>query len=151
MTRYHEMPQETAAALDRDGWLSTGDLGALDEDGRLRFLGRIKELIRTGGENFSPLEIENLIRQHPDVADACVVGVTDQRLGEVAFAMVQRRPGTECSADALLAFCRGRIASYKLPRHVHFVDAFPMTGNNKIRRVEVKAMAAKLQGKETVE
>jgi fatty-acyl-CoA synthase len=144
MTGYHDMPEETAAAFDPDGWFRTGDLGSIDPQGRLRFLGRIKELIRTGGENFSPLEVENLLRQYPGVAEACVVAIPDDRLGEVAWAMVQLRAGYRVQADQLIDFCRSRIATYKAPRHVHFVEAFPMTGNNKIRRVEVRAMARSL-------
>jgi fatty-acyl-CoA synthase len=146
MRVYHRMPDETRAAFDARGWFRTGDLGSIDDQGRLRFLGRIKELIRTGGENFSPLEVENLLRQHEAVADACVVGVPDARLGEVAFAVVQLRPGQRADQADLLTHCQPRIASYKLPRRIHFVEALPMTGNNKVRRVEVRALARRLSG-----
>lgn len=146
MRGYHRMPDETQATFDIEGWFRTGDLGSIDAQGRLRFLGRIKELIRTGGENFSPLEVENLLRQHEAVADACVVGVPDARLGEVAFAVVQLRPGQRADQADLLTYCQPRIASYKLPRRIHFVEALPMTGNNKVRRVEVKAQARRLSG-----
>ncbi|MGE0800415.1 MAG: class I adenylate-forming enzyme family protein [Lautropia sp.] len=138
---YYDDPQETLAAFDSRGWFHSGDLGSLDADGRLRFLGRLKDIIRVGGENLSPLEVENLLRRHAEVADACVVGVPDERLGEVCMAFVQLRPGSSVPAAEIISFCRERIASYKVPRHVHFVDSFPMTGNNKIRRVEVKELA----------
>lgn len=146
MRGYHRMADETAASYDAQGWFRTGDLGSMDDAGRLRFLGRIKELIRTGGENFSPLEVENLLRQHPAVADACVVGVPDTRLGEVAFAVIQLRQGQAASEADLLGHCRPKIASYKLPRRVHFIEALPMTGNNKVRRVEVRELARRLSG-----
>jgi fatty-acyl-CoA synthase len=138
------MPVETAAAFDAEGWFRTGDLGAIDAQGRLCFLGRIKELIRSGGENFSPLEVENLLRQHPAVADACVVGVPDERLGEVAVAMVLPRPGQAPGASVLIEHCRARIASYKVPLAIHLLESFPMTGNNKVRRFEIRALARSL-------
>jgi fatty-acyl-CoA synthase len=144
MRGYHDMPVETAAAFDAEGWFRTGDLGAIDAQGRLCFLGRIKELIRSGGENFSPLEVENLLRQHPAVADACVVGVPDERLGEVAVAMVLPRPGQAPGASVLIEHCRARIASYKVPRAIHLLESFPMTGNNKVRRFEIRALARSL-------
>ena len=99
-----------------------------------------------GGENLSPLEVENLLRRHAKVADACVVGVPDTRLGEVCMAFVQLRPGCSAEEAEIVSFCRDHIAGYKVPRHVRFVDGFPMTGNNKIRRVEVKELARRSVG-----
>jgi fatty-acyl-CoA synthase len=141
MSGYFAKPLETRETFDSNEWFHSGDLGSLDAKGHLRFHGRLKDLIRVGGENLSPLEVENLLRRHEKVAEACVVGVPDARLGEVCMAFVQLRPGQQLDGEELMAFCRTRIAAYKVPRHVRFVDGFPMTGNNKIRRVEVKEIA----------
>lgn len=141
MRGYWGKPEETRAAFDEAGWFHTGDLGATDGNGYLRFLGRLKDIIRVGGENLSPLEVENLLRRHSKVAEACVVGVPDARLGEVCMAFVQLRSGQSAQEAEIMSFCRSQIAGYKVPRYVRFVDAFPMTGNNKIRRVEVKELA----------
>ncbi|MGD9945574.1 MAG: AMP-binding protein [Burkholderiaceae bacterium] len=141
MTGYHGKPDETRQAFDADGWLRSGDLGSMDADGNLRFLGRLKDIIRVGGENLSPLEVENLLRRHRKVAEACVVGVPDARLGEVCMAFIQLRPEQTAEAEEIVSFCRAHIAGYKVPRHIRFVEQFPMTGNNKIRRAEVKELA----------
>ena len=139
MSGYWGAPQASREAFDADGWLRTGDLGVLDAQGRLRFSGRLKDIIRVGGENLSPLEVENVLRRHEAVAEACIVGVPDARLGEVVCAVVRIKDGGDCDERELMAFCRERIAGYKVPRHVRFVSAFPMTGNAKIRRFEVRA------------
>ncbi len=141
MSGYFNKPEETRDAFDANGWFHSGDLGSMDAQGYLRFHGRLKDIIRVGGENFSPLEVENLLRRHAKVAEACVVGVPDQRLGEVCMAFVQLKPGCHVQQDEIVSFCRPQIASYKVPRHVRIVESFPMTGNNKIRRVEVKELA----------
>ncbi|MBN9428780.1 MAG: AMP-binding protein [Burkholderiales bacterium] len=146
MSGYFNKPEETAAAFDAQGWFHSGDLGSLDAQGYLRFLGRLKDIIRVGGENLSPLEVENLLRRHDKVAEACVVGVPDERLGEVCMAFVQLRPGNSAHEAEIVSFCRDHIAGYKVPRYVRFVDGFPMTGNNKIRRVEVKELARRSIG-----
>lgn len=146
MSGYFNKPQETREAFDAQGWFHSGDLGSIDENGNVRFLGRLKDIIRIGGENLSPLEVENLLRRHVKVAEACVVGVPDARLGEVCAAFVQLRPGCSAEEAEIVSFCRAHIAGYKVPRHVRFVDGFPMTGTNKIRRVEVKELARRSVG-----
>jgi acyl-CoA synthetase (AMP-forming)/AMP-acid ligase II len=132
------MPQETAAAFSADGWFRTGDLCAIDDAGRVSFHGRLKELIKVGGENVSPLELESFLEQHPEVMVAQTVGMPDKRLGEVVAAFIQRRPGSELSEEELITYCRGRIASFKVPRYVRFVDVWPMSAT-KIQKHVLRA------------
>jgi acyl-CoA synthetase (AMP-forming)/AMP-acid ligase II len=133
MRGYLDDPEATAAAL-RGGWLRTGDLGELDADGCLRVLSRRDDLIISGGENVYPAEIEHALREHPDVADAVVIGVRDERWGEVPLALVElRRPGT----PDLRAFLEPRLARYKLPR-VEFVDRIPRLANGKPDRAVLR-------------
>jgi len=141
MDGYFANPDETRIAFDASGWFHSGDLGSMDADGNLRYHGRLKDIIRVGGENLSPLEVENLLRRHPEIMEACVVGVPDARLGEVCMAFIQLRPGRLVAKDDIVVFCRKNIASYKVPRHIHFVTEFPVTGNNKIRRAELREIA----------
>lgn len=143
MAGYYNKPEETRETFDEDGWFHSGDLGLADAQRNVSFLGRIKDIIRVGGENLSPLEVENLLRRHPKVAEACVVGVPDARLGEVCMAFIKLKAGSRSDDAEILSFCRNQIAGYKIPRHVRFVDEFPLTGSNKIRRVEVKEIALK--------
>ena len=134
---YHGDPERTAEVLDDDGWLHTGDRGAVDAEGRVAFLGRIKELIRVGGENVGPAEIEGLVSTHPAVHLVQAVGVPDERLDEVPAVFVQLKPGAEASEQELIDWCRGRIASFKVPRHVRFVDEWPMSAT-KIQRFRLR-------------
>ncbi len=134
MQGYYKKPEETARTIDADGWLHTGDSGFLRADGCLRFLGRYKDLLKVGGENVDPTEIESLLLADPRVNHAAVVGVPDPRLSEVAVVFVIREPGAALQEEDVLALCRGRIASFKIPRRVFFVDAFPMTGSGKIQK-----------------
>jgi len=138
---YYRMPEETARAIDADGWLHTGDLGELTADGRLVFRGRIKEMIKPGGFNVATLEIEEFLKSCPGVKEAVVVGVPDARLGEVGYAFVEARPGAALDAPAVVGFCRAHIASYKVPAHVEFVSDWPLTPTGKIRKLELKARA----------
>jgi acyl-CoA synthetase (AMP-forming)/AMP-acid ligase II len=130
-------PERTAEILDRDGWLHTGDRGTVDAQGRIRFLGRIKEMIRVGGENVGPAEIEGLVATHPAVHLVQAVGVPDERLDEVPAVFVQLKPGAKASEEELIAWCRGRIASFKVPRYVRFVDEWPMSAT-KIQRFRLR-------------
>src|SRR5207302_5411781 len=111
---YYRAPKLDAAAFDQSGGFLTGDLGAIDHDGRVRFRGRLKEMIKTGGINVAPLEVEEVLLQHPDVVQAHVVGVPDRDRDEIVAAVVELHAGATTTADALVAFCRERLASYKV-------------------------------------
>ena len=125
MPGYWGRPEESAAALTPDGWLRTGDGGYLDEEGYLFLTDRIKDMIVSGGENVYPVEVEEALSHHPGVADVAVIGVPDDRWGEAVTALVVRRPGADVTAEDLIAFARERLAGYKLPRTVEFVDDLP--------------------------
>ncbi|HUJ75585.1 MAG TPA: AMP-binding protein, partial [bacterium] len=127
MQGYYRKPEETARVLDAQGWLHSGDMGILRRDGYLRFLGRYKDMLKIGGENVDPMEVEGFLLGHPDVLQVSVVGYPDARLQEVGVAFVQPKPGRQVSPEQVLAFCRGQIASFKIPRHVLVVQDFPMT------------------------
>lgn len=145
MIGYYNKPEATAETIDKDGWLDTGDLGYIRPDGHLVFLGRQKDMLKIGGENVSPAEIEARMRQIPGVFDVSVVGVRDERLGEVAFAFVIKddSAGDLCEEDISEAL-RGRVASFKIPRYVQFVEQFPSTASGKVRKVELRDRATKL-------
>ena len=138
---YYRMPKETAEAIDADGWLHTGDIGELTQDGRLVFRGRVKEMIKPGGFNVATLEIEQFLKTFPGVKEAAVVGVSDQRLGEVGYAFVESDAGVQLDESVLIEFCRRHIASYKVPRYVEFVSAWPATPTGKIRKLDLKQRA----------
>jgi fatty-acyl-CoA synthase len=138
MLGYHGQPDETAAVLDADGFFHTGDVATLDADGFLRYLGRYKDMLKVGGENVDPLEVETFLAGHPHVAEVRVVGVPDRRLGEVVVACVIPRPGATVSAEDLRAFCQGRIASFKTPRAVELVTEFPTTTTGKVQRAALR-------------
>lgn len=124
---YYKAAEANASAFTADGWLRTGDLGALDAQGRLAYHGRLKDTLKVGGENVSALEIESLLSTHPAVKMVQVVGLPDPRLEEVVAAFVELKPGTDCKADALIDYCRERVASFKVPRHLRFVSDWPMS------------------------
>jgi fatty-acyl-CoA synthase len=135
---YYRDPEKNAVAFDEDGWLHTGDRGSLDKDGRVKFLGRLKEMLKVGGENVAAVEIESHISTHPAVKLVQVVGVPDERLWEVPVACIELRPGVDASEEDILAHCRGAIASFKVPRHVRFVTEWPMSAS-KIQKHRVRA------------
>jgi long-chain acyl-CoA synthetase len=139
---YFNRPEETAAALTDDGWLKTGDGGYLDDDGYLFLTDRIKDMIVSGGENVYPVEVEEALAQHPDVAEVAVIGVPDERWGETVKALVVARAGRSPTADELVAFARERLAGYKLPRTVEFVDDLPRTPSGKVLKRELRERAA---------
>lgn len=143
MLGYYKLPEQTAQVIDADGWIHSGDLGRRREDGHLVFIGRCKDMIKVGGENVAPAEIEQRLGEHPAVREVAVVGVPDPRLGEVAGAFVVLVDGQSPSVDALLALIKGRIASFKIPRHVWFVDALPKTPSGKVHKAELRARAAR--------
>jgi fatty-acyl-CoA synthase len=145
MKGYYKLPEKTAEAL-RDGWLHTGDLGEMGADGRLRFVGRLKDMFRVGGENVSPLEVEQVLLKHPAVELAQVVGVPDARLGEVPAAYVTLRNGQALETEALIAFCKDRAANFKVPRYVSIVEDFEsigMTGSSKVQKNRLRELAIK--------
>ena len=139
MRGYYNDPAATAQAL-RDGWLHTGDIGYLDEDGDLFVLQRRNDLIVSGGENIYPAEVESVLRAHPAVEEAVVVGLDDADWGQRAAAAVQLKPEREINAETLIAFARERIAGYKIPRVIRFVDALPRTASGKIQRRDVRGL-----------
>jgi fatty-acyl-CoA synthase len=130
-------PDRTAAALTADGWFRSGDLGFVDADGRVSYRGRLKEMIKVGGENVSAMEVEVVLARHPDVAVVAVVGVPDERYTEVPAAFVELHPGSVATAEDLLAHCRAALARFKVPRHLRFVDDWPMSAT-KIRKTELR-------------
>ena len=138
MQAYYRKAEETAKTIDPDGWLHTGDMGLIRPDGHLRFMGRYKDMLKIGGENVDPLEIEAYLASHPAIAAAAVVGLSDPRLSEVAVAFVRVEPTHNLTAPEVIEYCRGKIASYKIPRHVVFVEELPMTGSGKVQKVKLR-------------
>jgi fatty-acyl-CoA synthase len=139
MLGYWEEPEKTAEAIDAARWMHTGDLGIMDSDGYLNITGRIKDMVIRGGENIYPREIEEFLYTHPDVLDAQVVGVPDERYGEELCAWIRMRPGAEpLTAEAVREFAAGKLAHYKIPRYIQIVDEFPMTVTGKVRKVEMR-------------
>ena len=141
MLGYWNDPEKTAEAIDADGWMHSGDLATMDDDGFVNIVGRIKDMIIRGGENIYPREIEEFLYTHPKVADAQVIGVPDERYGEEIMAWVQLAPGESATEDELREFCRGRIAHFKVPRYITFVNEFPMTVTGKVRKIEMREKA----------
>lgn len=142
MKGYYNNPEETKSAIDSEGWLHTGDFGLMDEDGNLQFKGRIKDIIRVGGENVSAWEVESHILTHPQVQNVAIIGVPDNRLTEVCMAIVQPKHGLKLVGEEIIGYCKGKIANFKVPRYVKFVDEFPMTGSGKIKKTELKKLYA---------
>jgi fatty-acyl-CoA synthase len=138
---YYKRPEETARAIDPDGWFHTGDMGVMRPDGHMRFLGRYKDMLKIGGENVDPMEVEAFLMTHPAIAVAAVVGLPHAQLSEVAVAFVQPAPGCTLTERDVIEHCRGRVASFKIPRHVVFVDEFPMTTTGKIQKVKLRERA----------
>ena len=138
LDRYHNAPEATAEAM-RDGWLRTGDLGVLTPDGYIRYTGRLKDMLKVGGENVAALEIEALVNDHPDVVLSQVVGVPDERLVEVPALFVQCHDGTAATGQTLVDYCRERISRFKVPRYVVFVADWPMSAT-KIQKFRLKEL-----------
>ncbi|RII26717.1 MAG: AMP-binding protein [Geobacter sp.] len=143
MKGYYKMPEETAKVIDADGWLHTGDLAVMDENGYCKITGRIKQMIIRGGENIYPKEIEEFLYTHPKVADVQIYGVPDRKYGEQVMAAVILKKGETMSDDEVKTFCKGKIANYKIPRYVKFVDSYPMTASGKIQKFKLREMAIK--------
>jgi acyl-CoA synthetase (AMP-forming)/AMP-acid ligase II len=134
MAGYWNLPEATVRTLDSDGWLRTGDAGYMDRDGYLYIHDRIKDMIISGGENIYPAEVESAICDHPDVAEVAVVGVPDDVWGEAVKAIVVMKKGRTATAADILGFTRGRIAGFKTPKSVDFIDALPRNASGKILR-----------------
>lgn len=144
MLGYWEDPERTAEVL-HDGWMTTGDIGVMDDQGYVQITGRIKDMVIRGGENIYPREVEEFLLTHPDVVDAQVVGVPDERYGEELMAWVRMRAGAEpLTVEAVTEFCTGSLARYKIPRHVQVIDEFPMTVTGKVRKVELRERGEQL-------
>jgi fatty-acyl-CoA synthase len=147
MVGYWDDPDKTAEAVDGEGWMHTGDIAVMDDDGYVAITGRIKDMVIRGGENIYPREIEEFLYGHPDIVDAQVVGVADEKYGEELMAWIRVRDGADApTAESLRAFCAGRIAHHKIPRYVQVIDEFPMTVTGKIRKVELRERGEELLG-----
>ena len=152
MLGYWDDAAKTAEAIDAEGWMHTGDIGTIDDEGYGNIVGRIKDMVIRGGENIYPREIEEFLYTHPDVDDAQVIGVPDAKYGEEICAWVRMKPGKGAlDAQALRDFATGKLAHYKIPRYVHVVDEFPMTVTGKVRKVEMRAETVKLLGLDSAE
>jgi fatty-acyl-CoA synthase len=148
MTGYDQEPEAASLAVDTDGWLRTGDLALMREDGHFHIRGRLKEMIIRGGENIYPAEIESFLFEHPKIADVAVVGLPDSKVGEVVAAWIVAKAGEVLTPEDVRDYCHGRIAPFKIPQHVRIVDSFPMTVTGKvqkflIRQIETEALDRK--------
>jgi fatty-acyl-CoA synthase len=146
MLGYWNEPDKTREAIDDAGWMHTGDLATMDDDGYLNIVGRIKDLVIRGGENVYPREIEEFLYSHPAIADVQVIGVPDERYGEELCAWVRLHDGHSATEDDIKEYCRGKLAHFKVPRYVLFVDEFPMTVTGKIRKVEMREVSVERLG-----
>jgi fatty-acyl-CoA synthase len=138
MLGYWGDPERTAESIDSGRWMHTGDLAVMDDDGYLNIVGRIKDMIIRGGENVYPREVEEFLYGHPDVVDVQVIGVPDLKYGEEVMAWVRLREGATATEEDLTGYCRGKIATFKIPRYWKFVDAFPMTVTGKIQKFKMR-------------
>ena len=146
MLGYYKKPEATAEVVDADGWIHTGDMALLREDGHIRFVGRYKDILKVGGENMSPAEVEAYLSDRLDVAMIAVVAYPDERLVEVPVAFIVRREGAELEEDDVINACRGRLASYKVPRRVLFVDDLPITASGKVQKAKLREHALETLG-----
>jgi len=150
MKGYDGDPVSTAQAVDSEGWLHTGDLAVMRPDGYFSFRGRAKDTIIRGGENIYPREVEEFLHTHPKIADVYLVGLPDERLGETVLAWVQLKPGVEASEEEIRDFCRGRIAYFKVPQYIRFVNEFPMTVSKKVQKFLIREQEIRDRGLEEV-
>jgi acyl-CoA synthetase (AMP-forming)/AMP-acid ligase II len=141
MQGYLDDPEQTAAVIDADGWLHTGDIGVLDDDGRLRITDRLKDMVIVGGFNVYPAEVERVLAEHPTIAQVAVIGIPDGRLGEVPAAFVVPRTGTAATGDEIMNWARDKLANYKLPRKVWVVDSLPLNASGKVLKTVLRERA----------
>jgi fatty-acyl-CoA synthase len=134
MPYYWDDPERTAKAIDEARWIASGDIATLDEDGYCRIVGRLKDMVIRGGENIFPREIEEFLFEHAKIADVQVIGVPDRRYGEELCACIELHEGETASEEEIRAFCEGKIAHFKIPRYIVFVDSFPLTVTGKIQK-----------------
>jgi len=143
MRGYLDDPEQTAATIDADGWLHSGDIGVMDDRGYVQITDRVKDMFIVGGFNAYPAEIENIMMRHPDIGQVAVVGIPDERLGEVGMAFVVPRPGSTPDLAAIVAWCREEMANYKAPRRVELIDALPLNASGKVLKYELRERAAR--------
>jgi fatty-acyl-CoA synthase len=148
MRGYWNDLERTREAIDPAGWMHSGDLATMDEEGYVRIVGRIKDMVIRGGENIYPREIEEFLYSHPDVADVQVIGVPDQRYGEELMAWIVPRGGVTVTEEEIKEYCRGKIAHFKIPRYVRFVDSYPMTVTGKVQKFKMREQAIEELGLE---
>ncbi|MGP4080391.1 AMP-binding protein [Pseudalkalibacillus sp. R45] len=147
MKGYYNMPEATAQAIDSDGWLHTGDLATMDEDGYVKITGRLKDMIIRGGENIYPREIEEFLYTNPAIIDVQVIGIPDEKYGEKVTACVKVKEGKGVTEKEIRSYCEGKIAHYKIPEYIFFVDEYPMTASGKIQKYKLRKMAEELRDK----
>jgi fatty-acyl-CoA synthase len=141
MLGYWNDPHATREAIDDGRWMHTGDLATMDAHGYVKLAGRIKDMVLRGGENVFPREVEEFLYTLPGVSDAQVIGVPDVKYGEELMAWVRLRPGASLTGDAIRAYCKGKIATYKIPRYYKFVDSYPMTVTGKVQKFKMREVA----------
>jgi len=139
MLGYWNNEEQTNDTIDAARWIHTGDLATMDEEGYLKIVGRIKDMIIRGGENVYPREIEEFLFTHPKISDVQVIGVPDSKYGEEIMAWIKLKENTAATTDEIKTFCKGSIAHFKIPRYYKFTDSFPMTVTGKIRKIEMRA------------
>ncbi len=140
MQGYDGEPEATSQAIDAEGWLHTGDLAVMRDDGYFRITGRARDMIIRGGENIYPREVEEFLYTHPKIADVQIVGLPDERLGETVLAWIRLKPGETAAEDEIRDYCRARLAHYKIPQHIRFVDSFPMTLSGKVQKYKIREL-----------
>jgi fatty-acyl-CoA synthase len=150
MAGYYKMPEKTAEVIDGDGWVHSGDLATMNEQGYLNIVGRLKDMLIRGGENLFPREIEEFLIRYPKVADVQVVGVPDAFFGEELLAVVIKRAGEQLTEEELREYCKGRISHQKIPRYFQFVESYPLTGSGKVQKFVLREQAIKALGLEDV-
>jgi fatty-acyl-CoA synthase len=150
MRGYDGDPEGTAQVIQSDGWLRTGDLGVMREDGCIHITGRSRDVIIRGGENIYPREVEEFLYTHPKVGEVQVIGIPNARLGEIVVAWIRVRPGTEATEQEIKDFCQGQIAYYKIPEHVRFVTEFPATLSGKIQKYRMREYEIEARGLQVV-
>ena len=138
MLGYWNDPERTAEAIDAEGWMHTGDLGTIDAEGYGNVVGRIKDMVIRGGENIYPREVEEFLFRHPQIRDVQIVGVPDEKYGEELCAWIVLHENARTSAEEIRDFCRGQISHHKIPRHIRFVESFPMTVTGKVQKYLIR-------------
>ena len=150
MKGYYGDPEATSKALDENGWLFSGDLGKMDKEGYVKITGRLKEMIIRGGENIYPREIEDFLFMHPKVAESAVFGIPDEFFGEEVMAWIELHKGESATEEEIKEFCKDKIAHFKIPKYIWFVDEFPMTVTGKLQKFKMREIAIKKMKKQSM-